>query len=66
MKIVDIEVIELRIPGWTGDTFDGSYDNCLVLVHTDEGISGISEVDGVPFGDPRRRAEAASASTRRW
>ena len=48
MKIVDIEVIELRIPGWTSDTFDGSYDNCLVLVHIDEDISGISEVDGVP------------------
>ena len=48
MKIVDIEVIELRVPGWTGDTFDGSYDNCLVLVHTDEGVSGISEVDSVP------------------
>ena len=48
MKIVDIEVIELRVPGWTGDTFDGSYDNCLVLVHTDEGVSGIAEVDSVP------------------
>lgn len=48
MKIVDIEVIELRVPGWTGDTFDGSYDNCLVLVHTDEGLSGIAEVDSVP------------------
>ena len=48
MKIVDIEVVELRVPGWTGDTFDGSYDNCLVLVHTDEGVSGISEVDSVP------------------
>jgi L-alanine-DL-glutamate epimerase-like enolase superfamily enzyme len=48
MKIVDIEVIELRVPGWTGETFDGSYDNCLVLVHTDEGLSGIAEVDSVP------------------
>jgi L-rhamnonate dehydratase len=48
MKIVDIEVIELRVPGWTGGTFDGSYDNCLVLVHTDEGLSGIAEVDSVP------------------
>jgi len=48
MKIVDIEIIELRVPGWTGATFDGSYDNCLVLVHTDEGISGIAEVDSVP------------------
>ncbi|CAN5497475.1 mandelate racemase/muconate lactonizing enzyme family protein [soil metagenome] len=48
MKIADIEVIELRVPGWTGDTFDGSYDNCVVLVHTDEGITGIAEVDSVP------------------
>ncbi len=48
MKIVEIEVIELRVPGWTGDTFDGSYDNCLVLVHTDEGLTGIAEVDSVP------------------
>ena len=48
MKITDIEVIELRVPGWTGATFDGSYDNCLVLVHTDGGITGIAEVDSVP------------------
>ena len=48
MKITDIEVIELRVPGWTGATFDGSYDNCLVLVHTDAGLTGIAEVDSVP------------------
>jgi L-rhamnonate dehydratase len=48
MKISDIEVVELRVPGWTGETFDGSYDNCLVLVHTDEGVTGIAEVDSVP------------------
>jgi L-alanine-DL-glutamate epimerase-like enolase superfamily enzyme len=48
MKIVDIEAIELRVPGWRGDTFDGSYDNCLVIVHTDENVSGIAEVDSVP------------------
>ncbi len=48
MKIIDIEVIELRVPGWTGETFDGSYDNCLVLVHTDQGTTGIAEVDSVP------------------
>ena len=29
-------------------TFDGSYDNCLVLVHTDAGVTGIAEVDSVP------------------
>ena len=48
MKITDLEVIELRVPGWTGATFDGSYDNCLVLVHTDAGVTGIAEVDSVP------------------
>jgi L-alanine-DL-glutamate epimerase-like enolase superfamily enzyme len=48
MKIRDIEVIELRVPGWTGATFDGSYDNCVVIVHTDQGLSGIAEVDSVP------------------
>ena len=48
MKITEIEVIELRVPGWEGRTFDGSYDNCVILVHTDEGLSGIAEVDSVP------------------
>src|SRR3712207_1593981 len=48
MRITDIEVIELRVPGWEGLTFDGSYDDCVVLVHTDEGVSGLAEVDSVP------------------
>ena len=48
MKITDVEVIELRVPGWKGLTFDGSYDNCLIVVHTDEGVQGIAEVDSVP------------------
>ncbi len=48
MRITDIEVIELRTPGWTGMTFDGSYDNCVVLVHTDQGVSGLAEVNSVP------------------
>jgi L-alanine-DL-glutamate epimerase-like enolase superfamily enzyme len=48
LKITDIETIELRVRGWQGRTFDGSYDNCLVIVHTDEGLQGIAEVDSVP------------------
>ena len=48
MKITDIEAIELRVPGWAGATFDGSYDNCVILVHTDAGVTGIAEVDSVP------------------
>jgi L-alanine-DL-glutamate epimerase-like enolase superfamily enzyme len=48
MKITKIDVIELRMPGWTGETFDGSYDNCIILVHTDGGVIGLAEVDSVP------------------
>jgi len=48
MRITDIEVIGLRVPGWEGLSFDGSYDNCLVLVHSDAGLTGIAEVDSVP------------------
>ena len=40
MKITDIETIPLRVPGWTGETFDGSYDNCVIRVHTDAGLTG--------------------------
>jgi L-rhamnonate dehydratase len=48
MRITDIEVFGLRVPGWEGLSFDGSYDNCLVLVHSDAGLTGIAEVDSVP------------------
>ncbi len=48
MRITGIEVVELRTPGWTADTFDGSYDDCVIRVSTDAGIEGIAEVDSVP------------------
>ena len=48
MKITDIEVVELRVPGWQGLTFDGSYDNCVIKIKTDAGVTGIAEVDSVP------------------
>jgi L-alanine-DL-glutamate epimerase-like enolase superfamily enzyme len=48
VRITDIEVIELRVPGWRGDSFDGSYDDCVIRVHTDAGITGLAEVDSVP------------------
>ena len=48
MKITGIDIHELRVPGWTGESFDGSYDNCIVLVHSDDGLTGIAEVDSVP------------------
>jgi len=64
MRITEVEVVELRVPGWTGNTFDGSYDNCVVLVHTDEGITGLGEADSVPsviraiIGAPRSHTHA--------
>jgi L-rhamnonate dehydratase len=48
MRITEIEVIELRVPGWDASSFDGSYDDCVIRVHTDEGIFGLGEVDSVP------------------
>jgi L-alanine-DL-glutamate epimerase-like enolase superfamily enzyme len=48
MKIRDIEVIELRVPGLTDHLFDGSYNDCVVLVHSDDGLTGIAETDSVP------------------
>jgi L-rhamnonate dehydratase len=48
MKITDIEVTKLRVPGWDASTFDGSYDDVVLQVHTDAGITGIAEVDSVP------------------
>ncbi len=47
MKITDVEVIvvrqdEVKMIG------DGSQDTAVILVHTDEGITGIGEVDSSP------------------
>ena len=62
MKITDIEVIALRVPGWEANSFDGSYDNCVVQVHTDAGLMGLAEVDSVP-AVIRAIIEAASSHT---
>lgn len=48
MKITDVEVVKLRVPGWDASTYDGSYDDVILRVHTDAGIVGIAEVDSVP------------------
>ncbi len=48
MKITDVEAIILK-----QDSIemigDGSQDTVLVLVHTDEGITGVGEVDSSPY-----------------
>ena len=48
MKITDIEAIYLRLPQ-VKDQCDSGQDALIVRVHTDEGITGIGEVDSAPL-----------------
>ncbi len=43
MKITDVEAIHLRLPD-VAELADGTQDVLLVLIHTDEGVTGIGEV----------------------
>lgn len=47
MKITDVEAIPLRLPVVT-DAADSTQDALIIRVHTDEGITGIGEVDASP------------------
>ena len=48
MRITDVEAIVLRQPAVDEAIADGSQDDLVILVHTDEGITGIGEVDSAP------------------
>lgn len=48
MKITDVEAIILRQPQMDVSQADGSQDALLIRVHTDEGITGVGEVDSLP------------------
>ncbi len=48
MKITDVEAIILRQPVLDDGIADGSQDDLVIRVHTDEGIVGIGEVDSSP------------------
>ncbi len=45
MKITDVEAIHLRVEDPNIGLFDGSYDDCIIRIETDEGITGIAEVE---------------------
>lgn len=45
MKITSIEAIHLRVEDPNIGLFDGSYDDCLIVVTTDDGRQGIGEVE---------------------
>ena len=47
MKITKVEAIPIRLPQVT-TAIDGSQDDCIIKIHTDEGIIGIGEVDAPP------------------
>jgi L-rhamnonate dehydratase len=49
MKITDVEAIPLRLPEVDAARCDGTQDTLVVRVHTDEGISGVGEVDSSPL-----------------
>jgi L-rhamnonate dehydratase len=48
LKITDVEAIVLRQPEMDVSKADGSQDALLIRIQTDEGITGIGEVDSLP------------------
>ncbi len=49
MRITDVECHLLRVPDIHVDATDSAQDDIVVLVHTDEGITGIGETDVNPW-----------------
>ena len=49
MKITKIETQVLLVPDYDRDACSSAQDDIVVLIHTDEGITGIGEVDTNPW-----------------
>jgi L-alanine-DL-glutamate epimerase-like enolase superfamily enzyme len=49
MKITDVEAVILKQKSTIKMVGDGSQDTVVILLHTDEGITGIGEVDSSPY-----------------
>jgi L-rhamnonate dehydratase len=47
MKITAVEAIHLRAEDPLIELFDGSYDDCVLAVHTDSGLTGIGETESM-------------------
>jgi L-rhamnonate dehydratase len=47
MKITSVEAIHLRAEDPLIELFDGSYDDCVLVVHTDSGLTGIGETESM-------------------
>lgn len=48
MKIVEVEAVHLRLPDVDADRCDGTQDTLLIFVRTDDGLTGVGEVDSSP------------------
>jgi L-alanine-DL-glutamate epimerase-like enolase superfamily enzyme len=48
LKITEVQAVILRQPVLDDGIADGSQDDLVILVHTDEGVTGIGEVDSAP------------------
>lgn len=49
MKITEVETIYLKIPDLDASKCDGTQDTLIIRIHTDEGITGVGEIDSVPL-----------------
>jgi L-alanine-DL-glutamate epimerase-like enolase superfamily enzyme len=47
MRITDVRALHVRVEDPNITLFDGSYDDCVVIVETDEGITGLGEVESL-------------------
>ena len=47
MKITDVEAIHLRVEDPNIGLFDGSYDDCVIVIHTDQGLTGLGETESM-------------------
>ena len=47
MKITAVEAIHLRAEDPLIELFDGSYDDCVLVVHTDNGLTGVGETESM-------------------
>ena len=47
MKITAVEAIHLRAEDPLIKLFDGSYDACVLVVHTDNGLTGVGETESM-------------------
>ena len=65
MKISDVEAIHLRLPD-VEEVADGTQDVLVVLIHTDEGVTGIGEVTSQSYVAKAVFEAPRSAEGRDW